>query len=150
LLVSTVSVCRTSEVTAQQEWQFLQHVMLEIGEKFTGVEKVISADFLTALFDDMIQECDKRCTLAGLPVKHAGLALPNPTTSADCNHEASTLVCLHMLAAFQGIEEFQKEEHASVHCTVLAELLKQMMVQLNETLASILTRFPCDTSRMIR
>jgi hypothetical protein len=58
--------------------------MPEIGEKFAGVEKAISADFLPALFDDTIQEHDKYCALTGLPVKHMGLALPpNPSTLAE-------------------------------------------------------------------
>jgi hypothetical protein len=121
----------------------------EIGEKFAAVEKIILAEFVPVLFDDMIQECDKHRTLTGLPVKNAGLALPNPTTSAEGNHETSTLVCSHLLAAFRDIKEFQSEEHESICRSVLAELMKQKMVQLNEALSSILARFPCDTLRTI-
>ncbi len=134
----------------QQEWQFLQRVVPSIGEKFEGVEKAISDDFLPALFNDKIHESDKRWELAGLPVKHTGLALPNPTTSTESNYEASTLVCSHIVAAFRGIEEFQSEEHESVRRSVLKELTKRKTTQLDETLDSILSGLPCDTRRTIR
>jgi hypothetical protein len=47
-------------------------------------------------------EHDPRLRLAGLPVKHAGMALPDPTASAKPYCEASTLVNVHVfvLAAF--------------------------------------------------
>jgi hypothetical protein len=134
----------------QQEWQFLQRVVPEIGDKFAGVERAISDDFLPALFDDKICESDKRRALAGLPVKHVGLALPDPTTSAESNHEASTLVCSHLLAAFRGVEPFQSEEHASVRRTVLAELTKRKKAQFDETLAALLSGLSCDARRTIR
>jgi hypothetical protein len=129
----------------QQEWQFLQRVVPGIGDKFSGVEQAILDDFLPALFDDKICETNKCHALAGLPVKHAGLALPNHTTLVDSNFEASTLVCSHLIAAFRGVKEFQLEEHESVQRSVQAELAARPKTQLNETLASIPTRLPCDT-----
>jgi hypothetical protein len=116
----------------QQECQFLQQVVPGIGDKFAGVEQAISDDFLPALFDDKICETDKRRALAGLPVKHAGLALPNPTTLADSNFEASTLVCSHLIAAFQGVKEFQPEEHESYQRSVQAELAACRKTQLDK------------------
>ena len=67
----------------QQEWQFLQRVVKGIGELFEEVWKAISERFLPALFDDRLDQDDPRCKLACLPVKFAGLALPDPTKSAD-------------------------------------------------------------------
>jgi hypothetical protein len=40
-------------------------------------------------------------------VKHAGMALPDPTTSAKSNYEASILVNSHLLAALRGTEAFR-------------------------------------------
>jgi hypothetical protein len=42
-----------------------------------------------------------RTDLASLLVKHAGLALPDPTVSAKSNYDASTLVVSHLLAALR-------------------------------------------------
>jgi hypothetical protein len=98
----------------QQEWKFLQRVVPEIGDRFAGVEQAISANFLPALFDKKIEENDKRRVLAGLPIKHAGLALPDPTTSAEDNYLASTLVCSHLIAALRGVEMFRSTEHDTV------------------------------------
>jgi hypothetical protein len=67
----------------------VQRVIKEIGGKFTEIEKAISQAFLPALFGDVLDENDPRLALASLPVKHAGLALPNPVRSSDMNYEAS-------------------------------------------------------------
>jgi hypothetical protein len=34
------------------------------------------------------------------------LAIPDPTTSAKSNYEASILICSHLLAALWGVKEF--------------------------------------------
>jgi hypothetical protein len=96
-----------------------------------------------------IHKTDKCCALTGLPVKHAELALPDHSTLAESNHEASTLICSHLLASFGSVKEFHLEEHASVWCTALVELTEHKMVQFDEALASILARMPCDTQRTI-
>jgi hypothetical protein len=121
----------------------------EIGDKFAGMEQAILDNFLPALFDNKICESDKRQALTGLLVKHVGLALPDPTTSAESNHEVSTLVCSHLLAAFRGVEPFQSEEHASIRCTVLAELAKRKKTHFDKTLASLLAGLSCDACRTI-
>jgi hypothetical protein len=68
----------------QQECQFLQQVRRDTGENFTKVEKAITQVFIPALFDDKFDNDDPRCQLlACLPVKNAGLALPDATSSAE-------------------------------------------------------------------
>jgi hypothetical protein len=69
---------------------------------------------------------------------------------ADSNFEASTLVCSHLIAAFQGVEEFQLEEHKSVRRSVQAELAARRKPQLDKTLASILSGLPCYAQRTIQ
>jgi hypothetical protein len=49
-----------------------------------------------------------------LPVKHAGIAIPNPTTSARGNFMASTVVCGHLVAALRERVQFNGAEHKSV------------------------------------
>ncbi|WP_288993061.1 hypothetical protein, partial [uncultured Marinobacter sp.] len=91
----------------QQQWQFVQRVVDGIGENFTDVQKAITECFLPALFRDILDEKDDvRLLLCGLPVKHAGMALPDPTKSAPSNYEASTCVNTHLIAALKGTVDF--------------------------------------------
>jgi hypothetical protein len=62
----------------QQEWQFLQRVQKDCGEKIVEVKKSISRTFLPALFDDEYDDDDPRRQLACLPVKHDGWHCPKP------------------------------------------------------------------------
>jgi hypothetical protein len=104
--VPTISLLGVAEVAATRVWQCVQRVVKDVGEELQGVERAIARTFLPALFDDRYDdESNPWRSLAALPVKHAGLALPNPTTSANSNYEASILVCSHLLAAFRGVEE---------------------------------------------
>jgi hypothetical protein len=49
-----------------------------------------------------------------LLVKHAGLALPDPTASSETNYEASTLACSRLVAALNGIVKFCSLNHLDV------------------------------------
>jgi hypothetical protein len=55
-------------------------------------------------------------------VKWAVLAIPDPTSSADLNYNASILLCLHLLAAFRGIDTFRSADHMAVIAKVKAEI----------------------------
>jgi hypothetical protein len=98
----------------QQEWQFVQRIVKDIGGKFPFVEKEMNQTFLPALCDDAISSDDPRFSLAGLPVKHAGLALPNPVLSANKNYESSMLSLSHILAAFCGVNGFRSADHIAI------------------------------------
>jgi hypothetical protein len=75
----------------QQEWQFLQRVTAGLGKEFRGVEDALTTKFLPALFG--ITETDNPLRqLACLPVKQSGLAIPDPTTTADENWTTSTFL----------------------------------------------------------
>jgi hypothetical protein len=65
----------------QKEWHFVQRVKKDICMEFTDVERAMSQSFLPALFGDHYNDDDSRRRLTSLPVKHASLALPNPTKS---------------------------------------------------------------------
>jgi hypothetical protein len=83
----------------QNESQFVQRVKPGIATHFCGIEKALSRDFLPALFGEPVdEENDHRRSLAGLPVKHAGIAISNPSTTATEYYEASTLVCSHLIS----------------------------------------------------
>ena len=108
----------------QQEWQFVQRVTKGIGPEFATIEQTLARIFLPTLFGDNYDydEKDPRRALAALPVKWAGLAIPDPTTSAQPNYESSILLCSHILAAFRGVDEFRSTDHTKVIREVKAEL----------------------------
>jgi hypothetical protein len=63
-------------------------------------------NFLPTLFGVDFDKSNPHSKLSCLPVKWAGLAIPDPTESADPNYEVSVLLCSHMLATFPGIDTF--------------------------------------------
>jgi len=79
----------------------MQRVVKGIGGHFEKVADAIKNDFL--LFDDTFEENDQHVSLANLPVKHAGLALPNPINSADANYDASSRCNVRELAVIQTL-----------------------------------------------
>jgi hypothetical protein len=82
----------------QQEWQFWQRVTEGLGPEFLAITNAINYNFLPALFGIESVTGTHR-ELASLPVKFAGLALPDPTASAKTNWTASTIICGHIIAA---------------------------------------------------
>ncbi len=134
----------------QQEWQFVQRVVKDVGEEFEGIEKALARTFLPALFnDDYDVAADPRRQLASLPVKHAGLALPDPTESAEANYDASILVCSHLLAAFRGVDEFRTADHLAVIREVKTELRQRNLEKNDSELASLASKLSCDDRRTI-
>ena len=108
----------------QQEWQFVQRVTKDAGSEFEAVELALSGTFLLTLFGDEDYGNDgHRRNMSYLPVKWADLlVIPNPTSAAEANYEASILICSHILAAFRGVEVFRSAKHKSVITEVKTEL----------------------------
>jgi hypothetical protein len=132
----------------QQEWQFLQRVTHGLGDEFSAIEQTLTSEFLPALFGvDGVEDTHK--LLACLPVKAAGLAIPNPTATAESNWTASTLVCGHLVAALRGRQEFRSADHAATMSHGKAEIRKQNVEESEASLTAILTSLPADKSRTI-
>ncbi len=132
----------------QQEWQFLQRVTSGLSDEFAVVEKALAEKFLPSLFGNG-EQCDTKRQLACLPVKHAGLALPNPTTTAESNWKSSTLICGHLIAALRGTTDFRSADHSATMQRGKAELLKKNQVLYDEKLATILRPMTAKKSRTI-
>ena len=102
----------------QHEWQFVQWVTPGIENHFPPLEEAISKAFSPALFgeqgEDAFSETQLCCSFAALPVKHLGLALPNPVKEADQNCQTSTMLvesCL--LSTLRGSTSFGSSDHLS-------------------------------------
>ena len=126
----------------QQEWQFVQRVTSGIGPEFIGVEETLAHFFLPALFGDNYDDDDPRRDLSCLPVKWAGMAIPDPTSAAESNYEASTLLCSHIVSAFRGNEEFRSANHTSVIKEVKAELKFRNAAKYEARLDSLTSELP--------
>jgi hypothetical protein len=75
----------------QHKWQFIQRVIHDTGDCFFDFEAAIADIFLPALYGEILKDCTYHRKLSALPIKFAGLALPDPTASSEGNYKASTL-----------------------------------------------------------
>ena len=75
----------------QEELEFVQRVTPEIGEAFVPVEEEIAKAFLPELFEGVGDGAPGRA-ITRLPVKQAGMALPDPTLTAPENWQASCVI----------------------------------------------------------
>ena len=123
----------------QQEWQFVQRVVRDAGQFFDPVVQALHGTFLPALFGADLPEQDPIHTLAGLPVKHVGLALPHPRATAAHNYEASTLLCAELFAALtHSGASFSFKEHASTMAAVRAQLRARLTLHHTDILKTTL------------
>ena len=127
--------------SVQHEWQYLQCTTPEIGPLFEPLEQTIRETFLTALFGEPIPVDNHRCELSRLPVKHSGLALPNPVESAKQNYEASRNVCSHLIDALLGKEKFETSTHlatiAAARETIQETIEERHMTELHHTVSKL-------------
>jgi hypothetical protein len=133
----------------QQEWQFLQRVTDGLDDEFAAIEHAVNAKFLPPLFG-IESVCDTKRQLGCLPVKHSGLALPDPTTTAESNWKASTLVCGHLVAALREHTDFRSADHASIMAQGKAEIRKLSQEAYGKYMETILATIPAGKSRTIR
>jgi hypothetical protein len=134
----------------QQEWQFVQRVTQGIGPKFRDVELVLAKTFLLTLFGDDYHKVDPCRKLSCLPVKWAGLAIPDPTVSAEPNYEASVLLCSHILAAFRGVDRFRSANHSAVITEVKRRELKAHNFETNSfSMTALTSKLSCNNRRTI-
>ena len=75
----------------QQEWAFVQRVTPGTGNPFRPVKEEIAKAFLPALFEGAGDGAPGR-EITRLPVKQAGMALPDPTLTAPENWQASCVI----------------------------------------------------------
>jgi hypothetical protein len=120
-----------------------------LSNEFEVVEEALAKKFLPSLFGKG-ESCDaKRGQLVCLPVKHAGLALPNPTTAAESNWKSSTLICGHLVAALRGATDFRSEDNSATMQSGEAELKKPNQALHDEKLATLLRPMTAEKSRTI-
>ena len=116
----------------------MQRVCKDVGAFFAPIERAISEDFIPALFGTSDEVSSLR-NLHCLPIKSAGMALPNPHRSADANYQNSILMNSHLLSSLRGNDSFRSATHLSVTKEVRAEL-KIRRSKDNESVLGHLTK----------
>ena len=94
----------------QQEWAFVQRVTIGINNAFRPVEMALKETFVPALFEGLGGGVPER-GVTRLPVKQAGLALPDPSQTAPENWTASCVITGYLVAALRGQVEFRTADH---------------------------------------
>ena len=80
----------------QQEWAFVQRVTPGIRDAFGPVEEDIAKAFLLELIEGVGEGAPGR-DITHLPVKLAGMALPDLTLTAPENWQASCVITGHLV-----------------------------------------------------
>ena len=136
----------------QAEWQFVQRVVQDIGPVFSGIEEAITTKFLPSLFgSNPLPTSPTLRHILALPVKCAGIAIPNPVVTAAANYQASTVLCSHLLSALRGATPFCSADHkTTIHMTrselqvrnsaAHASVLRQQLATLPPALQRIIGR----------
>ena len=83
-----------------------------MGDAFVPVEEALWENFLTDLFQGL-EEGVSGIGVTCLPVKKAGLALPDPKNTAPENWTASCVITGHLVAALKGQVEFRTADHSA-------------------------------------
>ena len=89
----------------------MQRITPDIGTAFQLVEEELRNQFLPALFKGGASYISRRAVTV-LPVKQAGIALPDPTHTTGSNWAASCVITGHLVAALRGTGEFWSGDHA--------------------------------------
>ena len=90
----------------------MQRVSPDIGDAFGPVEQALQKTFLLDLFQGLGEGKPGR-GVTRLPVKQAGLALPDPTKTAPEDWKTSCVIIGHLVASLRVQEELWTVDHSS-------------------------------------
>ena len=96
----------------QQEWAFVQRVTPGVSDAFGPVETALKDTFVPEFFEGLREGMPER-GVTRLPVKQAGLALPEPSQTAPENWSVSCVITGHIVAALRVQVEFWTAEHSA-------------------------------------
>ena len=120
----------------QHEWAFLQRVTPGIVDAFGPLEEETATAFLPALFEGVGDGTQGRA-ITRLPVKQAGLALPDWTRTAPDNVQTSCVITGHLVSALRGQVPIRTADRAAclrdVREAVRRKSVAKSMVSLEAT-----------------
>ena len=119
----------------QNEWTYLQRVVPDVSAAFQPIENALAEDFIPALFGD--KACPSR-DLTQLPVRHAGLGIPNPVTSSDKHFTVSLAMTNQVTASIRNSSPLDAIGYGTVSAGILGQAKKSLDDQMAEQLDTIL------------
>ena len=130
------------------EWTFVQRVVQECGDLFEPVEDMICNKFLPQLLGSEFTPEDR--AVFALPVKFAGLGIPNPTTTAKNAFRTSKRAASHLTDAISGQGEIDHITHGQVVMEARTEHRGSRRQEHVANLNSTLAKFADDKQRIVR
>jgi hypothetical protein len=126
----------------QHQWTFLQRVIPNIDAHFQPLEEMITSSFLPALFGKSQDSISDIRTLLALPVKLAGLAVPDPVSTCAANYQSSTVMSSHLLLAVQEKITFNFQDHNDTCRAALVATRAEKQLSNESKLSTFLTSLP--------
>ena len=127
----------------------MQRVTPGIGDAFGPVEGEIAKAFLPALFEGVGDGALGRA-ITRVPVKQAGMALPDPTRTAPENWQASCVITGHLVSVLWGQVPLQTADHvACLRCGRVA-VRRQNVAKAMASLETTITGSPEVVTRRLQ
>ena len=127
----------------------MQRVTPGIGDAFGPVEEEIAKAFLPILFEIVGDGAPGRA-ITLLPVKQAGMALPDPTQTAPDNWQASCVITGHLVAALRGEVPFRTADRAACLRDGRAAVRRQNVAKAMASLEKTIAGHPVVVTRRLR
>ena len=133
----------------QQEWEFVQWFIPNIGDAFSLVEQALRDAFISALFQGL-GEGTLGKGVTRVPVKQADLALPDPTKTSPENLMVFCVITIHLVAELRCQEEFRTEDHSACLQEGITEVRKRIVLRVEESLAETIASSLVQGARRLR
>ena len=108
-----------------------------VGDAFGPMEVALKEIFVLALFQGL-QEGVPEQWITRLPVKQAGLDLPDPSQTAPENWTASYVITGHLVVALRGQVDFRTADHSACLQEVQTAVRRQGQIRAEEYLTAAL------------
>ena len=105
--------------------------------------------FLPELFEGVGDGAPGRA-ITRLPVKQAGMALPDPTRTAPENWQASCVITRHLVSALRGQEPFRTADNAACLRDGRAAVRRQSVAKAMSSLEMTISGAPAVVTRRLR
>ena len=126
----------------------MQWVTPGIGDAFGPVKQALRETFLPALFQVLGEGTPGR-GVKRLPVKQAGLTLPDPTNTVSDNWKASCVITGHLVTALRGQEEFRTADQSACLRVGRTAVRKRSVLMTEKALADNLLGEPVQGARRL-
>ena len=133
----------------QQEWDFVQRVTPGVGDSFGPAEDALKETFVPAFFKGLREGVTER-GVTRLPVKQAGLALPNPSQTAPENWTASCVITGNLVAALRGQVEFRTADQSASLREGRTAVRRRGQIRVEEALTAVLEGVPVLHARRLQ